>query len=124
MNSSTWPIDDILIGTKTLGQNGLKSNPDFKTGASPSDAVSCHTQDTKRFQVLLSNTNNSIQHRSSVCTQLNDFKYTKSLDIFIWLIDEILTGTSTRGQSGPGSNGNKEALHIPQSPRNGASSSD
>ena len=33
----------------------------------------------------------------------------------ILLIDETLTGTTTSSQSGPGSHGNKELLHIPQS---------
>ena len=32
----------------------------------------------------------------------------------IWPIDETLTGTTTPGQGGPGSNGNKEVLHTPQ----------
>ena len=40
--------------------------PNFKTGASPSDAVYHPTQYTEGFQVLLSNTNNSIQHHSFV----------------------------------------------------------
>ena len=35
-----------------------------------------------------------------------------------------LTGTTTLGQSGPESNGNEGILYIPQSSRNGASSSD
>ena len=29
-------------------------------------------------------------------------------------MDEILTGTTTLGLSGPGSNGNEGVLHIPQ----------
>ena len=33
----------------------------FKVRASPADAVSCHTQNIKQFQVFLSNTNNSSQ---------------------------------------------------------------
>ena len=33
----------------------------------------------------------------------------------IWFIDEILSGATTLGQSGPGSNGIEEVLHIPQS---------
>ena len=31
-------------------------------------------------------------------------------------IDRILSGASTAGYSGPGSNGNEGVLHIPQSP--------
>ena len=38
--------------------------------------------------------------------------------------DEILKDTNTPEQSGPGSNGNEEILHFPQSSRTGASSSD
>ena len=33
---------------------------------------------------------------------------------FLWLIDRTLSGTTTLGQSGPGSNGNEEVLCIPQ----------
>ena len=33
----------------------------------------------------------------------------------IWSIDRILSGATNIGQSGPGSDGNEEALHIPQS---------
>ena len=32
-----------------------------------------------------------------------------------WPIDRILSGATTLGQSGPGSDGNKEILQIPQS---------
>ena len=39
-------------------------------------------------------------------------------------INETLLGDTTPGQSGPGSNGNKRILYIPQSSRTGASSSD
>ena len=44
--------------------------------------------------------------------------------ISIWLIDWTLTGPTTSGQSSPGSNGNEGVLHIPQSSRTEASSSD
>ena len=33
----------------------------------------------------------------------------------IWPIDRTLTGATTPGQSGPGSDGNEEVLYIPQS---------
>ena len=33
----------------------------------------------------------------------------------IWPIDKTLSGATTLGQSGPGSNGNEGVLHIPQS---------
>ena len=33
----------------------------------------------------------------------------------IWLIDKTLSGATTPGQSGPGSNGNEEVLRFPQS---------
>ena len=39
-------------------------------------------------------------------------------------IDGTLTGTITPDQNGPGSNGNVEVLHIPQSSRTAASQSD
>ena len=34
---------------------------------------------------------------------------------FIWPIDRTLSGASISGQRGPGSDGNEEVLHIPQS---------
>ena len=39
----------------------------------------------------------------------------------IWPIDMTLSGATTQGQSGPGSNGNQGVLHIPQSSKIGAS---
>ena len=63
----------------------------------------------KWFQVFLWNTNNSIC-QSFVCRQLND--------------PTVLSGTTTPGKSGPGSNVNEEILHIPQSSRTWASPSD
>ena len=50
-----------------------------------------------------------------VCTWLNNF---------IRPIVGTLTGTTTLGQSETGSNGNEEVLHISQSSRTGASTSD
>ena len=95
-----------------------------KTGASTSDAVQSHTQDTKLFQVLLSNTNSSSQHYSFVCTQLNGFKYSKWLNSSIWCIDGTQTGTTTLGQSGPESNHSEGVLHILKGSRTGALPSD
>ena len=37
----------------------------------------------------------------------------------IWLIDRNLSDATTSGQSGYGSNGNEEILHIPQSSKTG-----
>ena len=37
--------------------------------------------------------------------------------ISIWPIDWTLSGATIPGQSGPGSDGNEEVLHIPQSSR-------
>ena len=34
----------------------------------------------------------------------------------IWYIDRILSGATTPGQSGPGSDGNEGVLHIPKAP--------
>ena len=43
----------------------------------------------------------------------------------IWLINRTLSGTTTKSQSGPGSDGNKGVLSIPQSSSiTGASPSD
>ena len=55
LNSFIWPIDWILTDTTTPGQSGPGSNDkervlhisqSSRTWATPSDAVSCHTQDT------------------------------------------------------------------------------
>ena len=50
--------------------------------------------------------------------------YSKWLNSSIWLSDRALTGTTTPGQSGLGSNGNEVLLHITQSLKTGASSAD
>ena len=42
----------------------------------------------------------------------------------IWSIARTLSSATTLGQSGPGSNGNKEVLHIPQISKAGVSPSD
>ena len=43
----------------------------------------------------------------------------------IWPIDRTQSGATTPGQSGPGSDGNEEVLHVPQrSSITGTSSSD
>ena len=41
----------------------------------------------------------------------------------LWSIDGTLSGATTPGQSGLGSNGNEELLHIPQISKAGASPS-
>ena len=69
----------------------------------------------KWFQVLLCNTNNSINYQLFICTHLNGS---------ISSTDETLTGITTPGLSEPKCNGNKGVLHIPQSSRSGASSPD
>ena len=42
----------------------------------------------------------------------------------MWPIDRTWSGATTPGQSGPGSNGNEEVLHIPQSSKTRASTSE
>ena len=58
-----------------------------------------------------------------IYTQLNSFKNSKWLNSSIWPPDKTLTGTTLSDQSGSGSNFNEEILHIPQSSKTGASSS-
>ena len=60
---------------------------------------------------------------SFVCT-VKWFKVQQMITQFYWPIDGTLTGTTTPGQSGPGSNCNEGVFYIPQSSRIGASSSD
>ena len=57
-------------------------------------------------------------------TPANWISNIKFLNRFSWLIDGTLTGTTTVSQSGPGSNGNVELLHIFPINRNEASQSD
>ena len=85
------------------------------------------------FQVFLCITNNPIKHQSFIHTQLNiktvlfqtiQFSINTQFSS-IWPIDRTLSSTTNPGQSEPGSDGNKEVLHIPQSSSiTGASSSD
>ena len=72
---------------------------------------------------MLFNTSDSIQHNLFMCTQLNDFKCSKWLNSSIWPLDGTLTGTTTLDQNGPGINGNKDGLHIPQNSSAGVSPS-
>ena len=58
------------------------------------------------------------------CTQLKSFIfYYKTDNLFahvvcsIWPIDRTLSGTTTPGQSEPGSNGNEGMPHIPKPPK-------
>ena len=79
----------------------------------------------KCSQALLCITNNRIKHQSFIYTQLNvkiilfqiiqfsiSTQFSSSRPI-----DSTLSGTTTLGQSGLGSNGNEGVLHIPQSSR-------
>ena len=80
-------------------------------------------------------TNNSIRHQSLVYTQLND-QTVPFLNIQLSINhllncqtvlfepkDRTLSGATSLGQSGPGSNGNEHILHIPQSSNTGTSPS-
>ena len=94
----------------------------------------------KEFQVLLINTNNSIQYKTFFSTVKlfqvllyitnNSIKYqsfvntTKGSYSFIWPINKTLWGATTSSQNGPGSNGIDEVLNTPQNSRVGASPSD
>ena len=80
----------------------------------------------KLFQVLLSIANNLIKHQLFVYTQLNDWivpfqtiqfsiSYLFALSLNVKSINRTLSGTTTLGQSGPGSDGNKGILDNPQS---------
>ena len=62
----------------------------------------------------------SVLHQTFICSQLNGFKYNK------WLNSPILylTGTTTLGQSQPGSNGNERVLYMLPNSRTKASLSD
>ena len=66
----------------------------------------------KRFQVLLYNS-----HYLTWVICLHTIS-------FIWSIDRTLSGTTTPGQNGPGSNGNEGILCIHQVSKTGASPSD
>ena len=76
----------------------------------------------KWFQVLLCITNNSIKYLSFIYTQLNVKTVLFQMILFSistqfnskWPIDKTLSGATTPGHSGPGSDGNKEVFRIPQ----------
>ena len=89
----------------------------------------------KWFQVLLCITDSSIKHQLFVYTQLNDqavqfqtiqFSISHLLTLSLNAKQFYLTyGATTPCQSGPGSDGNEEVLHISQSFRiSGVSPSD
>ena len=52
------------------------------------------------------------------------FTYNLHTGCSIWSIDSTLSGVTTPGQSGPGSNGNEGVLHIPQISKAGVLPSD
>ena len=124
--SSILPIDRTISGATTSGQS--------EPGIDGNEGVP-HLHMVKWFQVLVCITNNSIKHPSFVyihstdqtilflTIQLNmsfvciQFKYSNSS---IWPINRTLSGTTTLGQSQPGSWSNEEVLCIPQSSRTGA----
>ena len=56
-----------------------------------------------------------MQHQHFNPTSVICLHTVKWLNSSTWLIEEILTSTTIPGQSRPGSNSNKEVLHIPQS---------
>ena len=59
--------------------------------------------------MTLYNTGTNIEHFQTI--QFNLSAQFSS----IWTIDRTLSGATTPGQSGPGSDGNEGVLHIPQS---------
>ena len=76
----------------------------------------------KWFKVLLCITKNSIKHQSFIHTQLNVktvLFQTIQFNVIthfssIWPIDRTLLGATTSSQCGPGSDGNKRVLCVPQ----------
>ena len=51
----------------------------------------------------------------TVLFQTNQFSISTQFSS-IWPIDRTLSGVTTPGQSGPGSDGNEEVLRIPKAP--------
>ena len=58
--------------------------------------------------------NNSVYHTKAVLFQAIQFSISTQFSSF-WTIDRTLSGATTPNQSGPGSDGNEEVLHIPLS---------
>ena len=99
----------------------------------------CKHKSVKWFQVLLCITNNSMKHPSFVYTQLNNqtvifltiqfsishlFAHSLNVKQLYLTHRRNLSGATSSGQSGHGSNGNEGVLHISQRSRiTGASSS-
>ena len=82
LNSLIWPTDGTLIGTIDLGQSGPESNGNegystFPKHQDRSPTIRCssmlYTEDKIVPSILLSNTNNSIQHYSFVCIEFKWF---------------------------------------------------
>ena len=58
----------------------------------------------------------STQFKMSKTVLFQAIQFSRSTQFsFIWSIDSTLLGATTLGQNGPGSNGSKGVLHIPQS---------
>ena len=66
----------------------------------------------------------AMYHKHFNLTSVISLHTVEWLNSSIWFIYETQTGTIIQGQSGLGSNGNEEVLHIPQSSRTRASPSD
>ena len=74
-------MDDSRTGISTLGQCGPESNGNEGVlhilkppGLEPHHQMQFSVITMTWFQVLLSNTNNSIQHYTFICMQLNIFQ--------------------------------------------------
>ena len=73
---------------------------------------------------------NQLQTPVILCQEVLETVFIKHLYLHfllnksIWLRNGILTSITTIGQSGPGSNGNKQVLYTPQISRTGASPED
>ena len=69
-NWSYWSIDESITGSTTSDQSQPESNGNERVLHISWTSIlepGYQMQDIKWFQVLLSNTNNSIQHYSSIC---------------------------------------------------------
>ena len=104
-NSFIWPIDKTLSGTGSDGNEWVLYIPQSSSiiGASQSDCLVSYPGHLLLVGIL------PFLQRSGRCI----LQPRPSGLRHIQLIDEIWTGITTLGQSGPGSNGNKRVLNTP-----------
>ena len=106
LNCSIWSIDGTLTSTTSVGKSGPRSN-----GNEGFFLVRFYGISTIVSYLM----QNPFLYTYTVLIQAIQFSIRTQFSS-IWSIDRTLSGATTPGQSGPGSDGNKEFFRIPQTP--------